>query len=733
MIDRQKREAHNILRGLNTVQKQAVECTDGPSLVLAGAGSGKTRVLTHKVAYLIDRKKIPSSRILSLTFTNKAAREMRERILQLVNPCYGELWCSTFHSFFARILRMEAEKLGYTQNFTIYDTDDQAALIKKIQNGMTMTIEQCPINAIRSRISHLKNHLKLPEHAKESAVDYFDEHVAMIYQEYQDNLKAANAMDFDDLLLKPIELFHLFPESLAYYQKRWHYVLVDEYQDTNHPQYLLLKSLSEKHRNLTVVGDDDQSIYRWRGASLRNILEFEKDFKDCKTFRLEQNYRSTKNILHVANSIVMHNSSRMEKQLWTKNDDGELVSLLWNSTGEEESSRIIYKIKDEFQRNKRNFSDFAILYRTNAQSRAIEDELRLNGIAYVIVGGIRFYERKEIKDILAYLRAVVNPLDEISVRRVINFPARGIGNVTLKKIEDFCSQHSISFFEGLTRVAEIDSIAEPTMQKIRNFSDMILKYNSVQHTISAAELAATLVEELGILVKYKEEGSEEALERRDNIGELLTQIRQFSNENEGNGNSLAHFLEEVSLITDIDNWDNDSNAVTLMTLHSAKGLEFPVVFIAGIEEGLLPLSRNSNNLEDLEEERRLFYVGITRAREKLYLSLAERRIRYGDSSFGGPSRFLHEIKHDLLELDRTQVSVSRSQRSYSYDDNLPVYEKKAPAAKKLKPGIIVRHPRFGKGVVRRVEGTGKETKADILFEDVGEKKIVIKYANLEIL
>ena len=734
MIETSKDGSHNIIRGLNSVQKQAVECTDGPSLILAGAGSGKTRVLTHKIAYLIDRKNVPASRILALTFTNKAAREMQERISQLIRKKYYDLWCSTFHSFFAKILRQQGPKIGFTQNFTIYDVDDQKALLKDIQKSLNLSLDTYPINAIRSKISNWKNKLKLPQNLESNILDPFEDHCAIIYEEYQRRLKNLNAMDFDDLLLKPIELFESNPETLKYYQNRWQYILVDEYQDTNYPQYLLLRLLSRNHRNLSVVGDDDQSIYRWRGANVRNILEFEKDFEDCQIFRLEQNYRSTKNILKIANSIVVNNLSRMEKQLWTKNDDGEPVSLIQSISGDEEAYGIVSKIKDEFQRNKRNFSDFAILYRTNAQSRAIEDELRRNGIAYVIIGGIRFYERREIKDILAYLRAVVNPLDEISLKRIINFPSRGIGNVTLSKIGDYCIRNSLSFYEGLGRVEEIDSIAKGTISKIKAFHEMMAKYHNVQKRISGAELAATLVEELGILVKYKEEATEESLERRDNIIELLTQIREFSDFAEDNAGLLASFLEEVTLVTDVDNWDDSSNAVTLMTLHSAKGLEFPVVFIAGIEEGLLPLSRNSKNIDDLEEERRLFYVGTTRAQEKLYLSMARNRFRYGDtSSGGGPSRFIKELNRSLLEIDTPPAPRLRYSRSHHYQQRDSIINSNRGMTKELKRGAFIKHPRFGKGVVKRIEGDGEDMKLSILFESVGEKKIVAKYVKLEIL
>jgi len=723
-----------MLKSLNPVQREAVEHTDGPSLILAGAGSGKTKVLTHKIAYLIERKKVAPTEILALTFTNKAAREMKNRISQLIKHQSDTLWCSTFHSFLARLLRREGEKLGFKTDFVIYDENDQAALIKLIIDELKLGHENITAKAIQSKISQLKNKLVHADEFKTIADGYFEEFVAQIYPLYQGRLLKSNAMDFDDLLLKPIGLFEKYPEVLSFYQNRWRYLLVDEYQDTNYPQYLILKMLSAKHQNLTVVGDDDQSIYRWRGAEIRNILEFQQDFPGCKIFRLEQNYRSTANILTIANSIIINNAYRMGKELWTKKEDGEQVTLLVNDTGDEEALRIVAKIQEEFHNYKRNFSDFAILYRTNAQSRALEDGLRRNGIAYIIVGGIRFFERKEIKDMLAYLRVVCNPLDEISLKRVINFPLRGIGNTTVEKIDRFCLQKNLPFIEGLRLVREIEGITDRTRAKIDEFYQLIVKYQNLKNSISAIELATTLIEEIGILQALKEEGTEEALSRRENIQELFTQISQFCRER--NEPTLSHFLEEISLISDIDRWDERANAVTLMTMHAAKGLEFPVVFIAGIEDGMLPLARNSETADELEEERRLFYVGITRAREKLYLSFATNRMRYGEVFSGNRSRFLDEIEENLLAIDDSPVyqpRATRQLRERNYEEKpitvpLPKSEKKS-----LKKGALVRHPRFGRGVVRWLEGDGADMRATIIFEGIGEKKLVIQFAKLEIL
>ena len=728
--DERANKAPGLLRGLNSAQKQAVENTEGPSLILAGAGSGKTKVLTHKVAYLIARKKVAPVQILALTFTNKAAKEMQQRISQLVKHNAVDIWCSTFHSFFARLLRRDCDKLGFAPNFAIYDVKDQVSLIKLITKDLKIEHESYSPAAIHSKISRLKNKFISPEQFTETITNPFDGHVAVVYPEYQKRLIKNNAMDFDDLLVKPIELFENFSTVLQYYQNFWRYILVDEYQDTNNPQYSLLKMLAATHQNLSVVGDDDQSIYRWRGANIGNILEFENDFPDCKIFRLEQNYRSTANILAVANSIILNNSSRMEKELWTKKEPGEKVTLLSSFTGDDEAQKIVSKIQEEVHERKRNFSDFAILYRTNAQSRVLEAGLRVNGVAYVIVAGTRFYERKEIKDVLAYLRLICNPLDEISIRRVINYPLRGIGDATIRKIDHFCADKNISFFKGVQRVDEVDGISEKVKQKISHFYKMIMKYCNLKDSISAIELATTLVEEIGILQHFKDEGTTEALNRRENIMELLTEINTFSKHS--NGAVLSKFLEEVALITDIDNWNAKANAVTLMTLHAAKGLEFPVVFIAGLEEGLLPLARNMQNDEDFEEERRLFYVGATRAKEKLYLSLASERFRYGETFSGKPSQFVTEIKQGLLLNDSSPV-FSKSRITTSRIESQPRAKQiiVEPKKKSLRKGAYVKHPQFGKGIIKNLEGKGDNLKAIIIFEEVGEKKIVVKYTKLE--
>lgn len=725
----------SLLKNLNSIQRQAVENIDGPNLILAGAGSGKTRVLTHKIAYLIQRKKVSPENILAMTFTNKAANEMKDRVEALLKGSVKGLWIGTFHSLFSRILRINCDKLGYTSSFVIYDESDQLAMIKSVLSEFILPSPQAiEPRKIRSRIKYLKNSNIPPEKFKFHIEDLNDELFHQIFQTYQARLQQNNAMDFEDLLLRSIDLFKLFPFALDYYQNKFHYILVDEYQDTNRLQYELIKLLGQKHRNISVVGDDDQSIYRWRGAEIRNILDYEKDYPDCTIFKLEQNYRSTSNILTVAHSIIAHNRRRMKKELWTKKELGERVTFLLANSAYDEASKIVQKIEQEIGEKELNFSDFAVLYRTNAQSRAIEEVLKNRGIGYVIVGGIRFYERKEIKDVLAYLRVIVNPNDSISLKRIVNYPARKIGDATIKKLEEYGQKNNLTLFETLSHIDQIDSIGAKTKVSLVDFNSLIKKYRSLKEdeTFTISELVATLIGELDLIAIFKQEGSFEAQNRIENIRELINGISEFISENPHL--SLEHYLENIALVTDVDNWDTKNNAVSLLTLHSAKGLEFPVVFISGLEEGLFPLSRQLANEEDLEEERRLFYVGATRAKEKLYLSAALNRQRFGEISNGTISRFLNEIDQDLFDVDETIVSrpsfVVVKERTVRKRIQ---FRDEPKVQKEFTPGILVRHPTFGKGFVRSVEESGEGKKLNILFEEVGEKKVFLKYAKLEIL
>ncbi|MFQ5707272.1 MAG: ATP-dependent helicase [bacterium] len=724
----------HLLGSLNESQKQAVLCSEGPVLVLAGAGSGKTRVLTHRIAYLIGHLKVKPWNILAMTFTNKAAGEMKERLLKLTRGQGQESWIGTFHSVCARILRVEAEKLGFGRNFLIFDREDQLRFLKSVMYDLNISSKQYAPEAVRARIGGAKNVFMSADEFARSAQNPFDEVVARVYDRYQTQMRENNSMDFDDLLVNPLHLFREFPAVLNNYQNRFKYILVDEYQDTNRTQYLLLHLLASKHRNLCVVGDDDQSIYRWRGADIRNILDFEHDYPECKVFCLDQNYRSTKHILQAAHSVVQNNAQRRAKKLWTDKGLGEKVVLLEVGNGFVEAKVVAEFVQEELSKHGRNFSDFAVLYRTNVQSRLVEDALRTAGIPYVIVGGIRFYERKEIKDVLAYLRLICNPKDSISCKRIINVPLRGIGEGSVTKLEDFARQQGIAFFEATARVEEVPTIAARIRSQIASFHDLIEKYASLKNEFSPGELARGLVDEIGILKSLKEIGTEESYARMENVRELLSAIDNYSRGKQNN--ALVEFLEEVALITDIDTWDDKSNAVTLMTLHSAKGLEFPVVFITGLEEGLFPLSRTFADDAELEEERRLFYVGCTRAKEKLYLSWASRRSRFGESRYCTPSRFLDEIEEDIIERKIVKKSFQQGYREAAYATEVqaaPDYEDYSQEVPRLAVGSQIRHPKFGHGCVVAMQGRGENLKLTVKFETAGTKRLVAKYANLEIL
>lgn len=736
-MDKKESSTEWLMADLNDAQSQAVTKTDGPVLILAGAGSGKTRVLTYRIAWLIVNGLAEPREILAMTFTNKAAGEMRERVRKLVPEMLSGMWIGTFHSLFARLLRREAERLNYKSNFAIYDDDDQYALIKTVLNELKIPVTDFPPKMISYKISGAKNAFVLPEQFAQLATTRQDQIIATIYATYQRRLRENNAMDFDDLLIKPIELFQLFPLVLEYYQDRFRYILVDEYQDTNRAQYVALKMLAAGHRNLCVVGDDDQSIYRWRGAEIRNILDFENDYPDCTKFRLEQNYRSTRNILEVAHSVVRNNRQRHEKKLWTEKAAGELISLLEVEDDLEEARTVVNKLALEMRSNHMDFQDIAVLYRTNAQSRVLEEALRRENIPYIIVGGVKFYERKEVKDVIAYLRLLSNPADTISLRRIINYPARGIGETTLGRIEAYAQEKKISIFAATGQIQQIAGIAARTAEQVASFHALMNKYTSLRTEISPAELAASLVNELGILREFKQEGTIEALSRAENVRELLLAIAEFSS-SAGDEASLDSFLENVALTTDLDNWDDRANAVTLMTLHSAKGLEFPVVFITGLEEGLFPISRSLADPPALEEERRLFYVGATRAKVKLYLAWARNRRKFGETSASIASRFLRELEPSLVQVESSyRASPARRQRA-SYRqreaDPMPRYEDESQEVLEYRVGMRVMHPTFGKGTIMRLEpGSSAALKLRVLFDQAGERRLVLPYAKLEIL
>jgi ATP-dependent DNA helicase UvrD/PcrA len=743
----------DFLRDLNPAQLSAVKSVEGPQLVLAGAGSGKTKVLTYRVAYLVSIG-VPFHNILCLTFTNKAANEMKLRTEKMLGvgedgkarKFYG--WLGTFHSLFGKILRMEAEKLGYTSNYTIYDEEDSLKMIKQILREKNLSEEVFAPAGIRWQISKLKNGLILPSQFDQSAKSRLEQVTAEVYATYDDRLKKNNAMDFDDLLIKPIILFNHDHASLEKYQNKFRFILVDEYQDTNRAQYMLLKLLAERHRNICVVGDDAQSIYSWRGADLQNILDFQTDYPEAKVFRLEQNYRSTGKILKAANSVIVHNQRKLDKELWTENHEGESLSVLECESDRDEGYKIVQKIRNESIKDKLQLKDFVVLFRTNYQSRALEEAFNRGGIPYIIVGGVAFYKRKEIKDLLAYLKLIVNPQDDSSFLRVVNFPARGIGDVTIDYVRSFASTNRLSLLEVAGRVDEIVEIQPRQKSQLKQFGTLLAKYRRLKDELSISEFTRSLADELQIVRSLKEENTVESQNRMENIQEFLAGIAEFQAENpEG---TLQDYLSEVSLVADVDRWDTNRNSVTLMTIHAAKGLEFPVVFVSGLEEGLFPIG--SKEQDELEEERRLFYVAITRAKQKVYLTYSKQRFRFGKLSYQSPSRFLAEIRTDLLELEHgARISQQRSLWETSSpfaslrpsldtaditvedDGRQERAEKDRTASPHIKIGTIVEHQFFGKGKVVEMSGKGDNERVVVLFNANQKKQLMVRYANLRII
>jgi DNA helicase II / ATP-dependent DNA helicase PcrA len=733
---------------LNPEQRIAVEEIDGPCMIIAGAGSGKTRVLTYKVAYLIESGVNPYQ-ILALTFTNKAANEMKERVADLLNTSIDKLWMGTFHSVFARILRIEAEKIGFTRNFTIYDTDDSVNVVKQVMAENGISTEKTNPKGIQATISFLKNKLILPEEFSQSAKTFYEKIVDRVYPEYQRILFKNNSLDFDDLLLKPIELFEKHPDVLDKYRERFKFILIDEYQDTNKAQYIIVRMLAEKYKNISVVGDDAQSIYKWRGAEIQNIFDFESDFSDCKIVKLEKNYRSTQNILTFAGCVIKKNIKQIEKNLWTDNQNGEDIHLIETMTDKDEAGRVTKYISKEIHKRKLKFGDFAVLYRTNAQSRILEESFRQNGIPYIIVGGIRFYQRKEIKDILCHLKIIVNPKDDEAMQRVLNLKA-GIGKTTIEKLQDIAAEKGLQIYEAIKSVNELGIFSGRTKNLLLEVLNFINKYSFLKDDISLSEVVRGVIDEMGILKELRLENSVEAEERANNINELISAVAEYEDSEEDA--SLENFLQQVSLVADIDEVDNKKNAVTLMTIHSAKGLEFPVVFITGLEEGLFPVSGALNADEDMEEERRLFYVAITRAKEKLYISFSNLRYRFGMQSYQMKSRFLKEIESEVEEknlvfyerlrinkqthhsYEEERIKPKKVSLSYEYFESKKNKTDSAADDKfpDIKKGVNIYHDHFGKGVVISVSGKGIDKKADIYFDEIGLKKIILKYAKMRV-
>jgi DNA helicase-2/ATP-dependent DNA helicase PcrA len=729
-----------MLAGLNPEQRQAVTHTEGPLLLMAGAGSGKTRVLTHRIAYLLREKEVAPWSVLAITFTNKAAREMKDRVAGLVGPVAEDIWISTFHSMCVRVLRRDIDRIGYNRNFTILDSGDQLTVIKQILKNKNIDPKKFEARSILGTISSAKNELKKPDQFAKTATGPYEQTAAEVYEEYQKQLKKNHALDFDDLIMKTIELFKLVPEVLEFYQRKFQYILVDEYQDTNRAQYMLVNMIAERFKNLCVVGDSDQSIYRWRGADISNILSFEEDYSNAKVILLEQNYRSTKTILQAANRVIENNPNRKKKNLWTENDAGCGIGYFAADTEQSEAQFVVERIREAMQKDDYTYSDIAILYRTNAQSRVIEEFFVKSNIDYNIVGGTKFYDRKEIKDVLAYLRLIANPDDDISLQRIINVPKRGIGATTVDKIGAFAIEQGISMFAALQEVEQI-GLTGRTVTKLRDFSDQLGHWIQMQEYLSVTELVEELLERTGYREMLKNENSIEAQSRLENIDEFITVTNEFEKQNEDR--SLVAFLTDLALVADIDKLDDENegkpkDAITLMTLHSAKGLEFPLVFLIGMEEGIFPHSRSLFEEEEMEEERRLAYVGITRAEKQLYLTNARLRTMYGRTSSNPPSRFIAEIPQECLEplneekqapdwMKTSRKSPTQVQRSRTIER--PRTVQTGGESFSWSVGDKAAHKKWGVGTVVSLKGEGESLELDIAFPNpTGVKRLFAKFA-----
>jgi len=705
------------LNNLNDKQLDAVKSVGQPNLIFAGAGSGKTRVLTYKIAYLIQEQGLPPEKILAVTFTNKAAQEMKSRVQKLLDFDISSISIGTFHSISAQLLRKEIHNLGISNSFIIYDQPDSVSVIKDCIKDLGLDVKQFEPKTFKNHISQLKNSLISYEQAEVLANDFLQKKVAEVYALYQNQLKKNSALDFDDLLLKPLEIFKNYPHILEKYQKKYGYILVDEYQDTNKPQFEFIHSLAIKHREICVVGDDDQSIYGWRGADISNILNFSEAFGESKIFKLEQNYRSTQNILDAAYHVISKNTTRADKRIWTDNNIGDPIQIVENFNDSMEAEKILNLINTNKSESNYSLNDFVILYRTNAQSRIIEDKLRRAGVPYHIIGGVKFYERKEIKDILAYLKVISNPSDSVSLLRVLNFPARGIGKTSVDKIISLSKDKQITIFDMLNLIDEVQ-IGESQKKTIKSFISKINRFIKSISNYNIVNVVNDVIEEFKIKEHYQKQNTSDSNERWQNIEELINGMIDYDNEKE-DGN-LTTFLEEVSLLTDIDKWNDKNEQVTLMTIHSSKGLEFPIVFIAGLEEGLFPISQYLEQNEELEEERRLFYVGATRAMNKLYLSYSKMRRRFGaEVTQMTVSRFINELPENNIE--------------YLQTNNDFLTNKAVTKDVTFKRGQIVEHSLFGKGKILDIEGIGGESKISIVFHGNIKKKLIAKYANLKIV
>ena len=735
----------SILDSLNPQQQEAVLQTEGPVLILAGAGSGKTRVLTHRIAYLIEEKEVNPWNIMAITFTNKAAGEMRERVDKIVGYGSESVWVSTFHSSCVRILRRHIDRIGYTGYFTIYDTDDQKSVMKDICRRLQIDTKVYKERALLNAISRAKDELMGPdEFLRNSSGDIHEQRIAKVYREYQEQLHKNNALDFDDLIMKTVELFRACPDVLDQYQERFRYIMVDEYQDTNTAQFQLISLLAAKYRNLCVVGDDDQSIYKFRGANIGNILGFERVFEEAVVIRLEQNYRSTKNILLAANEVIRNNMERKKKTLWTENKEGSLVHFKQFLNGYEEAEYVAGKISKDVRTGKCNYSDCAILYRTNAQSRMFEEKFLMANIPYKIVGGINFYARKEIKDLLAYLKTVDNAVDDLAVRRIINIPKRGIGATSIVRVEEHAQKRGLSFYDALREADEIEKIGRAA-SKIAPFVTFIQSLRSKVGYISVSELLDEIIEETGYVKELEAEDTDEARARIENIDELISKVVAY--EEDTQHPTLSGFLEEVALVADIDTVDENQDRVLLMTLHSAKGLEFPYVYMTGMEDGIFPsyMTISADDPGELEEERRLCYVGITRAMQELTLTSAQMRMIRGENQFNKVSRFVREIPRELVDIDR-DIKERTTSNIEIPQNNTYAKMKQAFRAKTFEPqqftvkktgalgydiGDRVRHMKFGAGTVENIVDGGRDYEVTVNFDQYGVKKMFAGFAKLK--
>ena len=733
---------------LNAEQREAVFHTEGPLLILAGAGSGKTRVLTHRIAYLIEEKGINPWNILAITFTNKAAGEMRERVDDIVGFGSESIWVSTFHSTCVRILRRHIDRLGYDNNFTIYDSDDQKTLMKDVCKLLQIDTKTYRERTILSAISSAKDEMITPEEYELNAYgDFSKKKIAEAYKEYERQLKANNALDFDDLLVKTVQLFQTQPEILEYYQDRFRYIMVDEYQDTNTVQFKLISLLAAKYKNLCVVGDDDQSIYKFRGANIQNILSFEKEFEHTKVIKLEQNYRSTSTILDAANAVIKNNVGRKAKSLWTENGEGEKIQFRQFDTAYDEAEYIVGDIRERVDNGKAAYCDHAVLYRTNAQSRLFEEKMITANIPYKIVGGVNFYARKEIKDLLAYLKTIDNGKDDLAVRRIINVPKRGIGLTTVNRITEAAQQRGISFYEALCSADLVPGLGR-SISKLESFAAMIEYFRKEAEHLSITELMEEILTETGYVEELKAEGEEEAEARLQNIDEFLNKIAAYEESCEEELPTLSGFLEEVALVADIDSLDEESDYVVLMTLHSAKGLEFPYVYLAGMEDGIFPsyMTITADDPTEIEEERRLCYVGITRAKKELAMTCARRRMIRGETQYNKMSRFLKEVPPQLLSTGKivekeelelpkqnAYVQAKQSFQAKPFMISKPVQQFGVKSGEGLSYGVgdRVRHMKFGEGTVTAITEGGRDYEVSVDFDRAGTKKMFASFAKLQ--